>query len=51
MNLNEAFPKDSYLLSNIDKLVDNALSFKDAFTEYNQLKRHPDDEDKIAFII
>ena len=53
--LNKAYPKDIYLLPNIDHLVDNAfgfgmLSFKDAFTRYNQLKMHLDDEDKIAFI-
>ena len=54
-NLNKACPKDSYLLSNINHLVDNTsgfriLSFRDAFSEYNQVKIHPDDEEKTAFI-
>ena len=26
------------------------LSFKDAFSGYNQLKMHPHNEDKVAFI-
>ena len=43
------------MLPNINQVVDNVsgigvLSFGDAFTRYNQLKIHPDDEDKIAFI-
>ena len=54
-DLNKACPKDSYPLPNIDHLVDNApgfgmLSFGDAFSEYNQVKMHPDDEEKITFI-
>ena len=53
--LNKACPKDSYPLSNIDNLVDCAsefeiLSFKDAFFGYNQVKMHPDDEEKTTFI-
>ena len=54
-DLNKACPEDSYPLPNIDHLVDNAsgfgmLSFEYAFTGYNQINMHPDDEDKIAFI-
>ena len=54
-NLNKACPKDSYSLPNIDHLVDNALgfgmlSFGDAFTKYNQINMHLDDEDKTTFI-
>ena len=41
-NLNRAFPKDSYLLPIIDRLVDNSsrfklLSFMDAYSGYNQI--------------
>ena len=55
MDLNKACPKDSYLLPNIDHLVDNAssfgiLSFRDAFYGYNQVKMHLDDEEKTSFI-
>ena len=47
--------KGSYLLLNIDHLVDSTLrfrmlSFRDAFTGYNQINMHPDNEDKIALI-
>ncbi|XP_025640747.1 uncharacterized protein [Arachis hypogaea] len=54
-DLNRACPKDSYPLPNIDKLVDNTsgyqiLSFMDAYSGYNQILMHPDDEDKTAFI-
>ena len=42
-------------IPNINQPVDNAsrfgvLSFEDAFTRYNQLKRQSNDEDKMAFI-
>ena len=41
-DLNKACPKDSYLLSRIDQLVDSItghqlLSFMDAFSSYNQI--------------
>ncbi|RDX85496.1 hypothetical protein CR513_33312, partial [Mucuna pruriens] len=54
-DLNKACPKDPYLLPNIDWLVDGAsgfalLSFMDAYLGYNQIKMHPQDEAKIAFI-
>jgi len=54
-DLNKACPKDSYPLASIDALVGNAagcklLSFLDAFLEYNQIKMHPMDEEKTAFM-
>jgi len=53
--LNKACPKDSYSLPSIDALVDSAsgckmLSFLDAFLGYNQIKMHPPDESKTAFM-
>ena len=54
-NLNRAYPKDFYLLPNIDKLVDAVvgfkyLSFMDAYLRYNQIRIHPDDKEKIVFM-
>ena len=54
-DLNKACPKDSYPLPSIDALVDSAsdskvLSFLDAFLGYNQIKMHPRDESKTAFM-
>lgn len=54
-NLNKACPKDSYPLSSIDSLVNSAsgwrlLSFLDAFSGYNQIRMHPNDESKTAFM-
>ena len=54
-DLNKACPKDSYPLPSIDALVDsasgcNVLSFLDAFSGYNQIKMHPRDESKTAFM-
>jgi len=54
-DLNKACPKDSYPLPSIDALVDSAsgckmLSFLDAFSGYNQIKMHPCDESKTAFM-
>nr|KYP65120.1 Transposon Ty3-I Gag-Pol polyprotein [Cajanus cajan] len=54
-NLNRACPKDAYPLPNIDRLVDGAsdhkiLTFLDAYSGYNQIRMHPRDEEKIAFI-
>jgi len=54
-DLNKAFSKDSYPLSSIDSLVDNAsgcrlLSFLDAFSRYKQIQMHPNDESKSAFM-
>ncbi|RDX90308.1 hypothetical protein CR513_27837, partial [Mucuna pruriens] len=53
-DLNKACPKDPYL-PNIDQLVDGAsdftlVSFMDAYSGYNQIKMHPQDEVKTAFI-
>jgi len=55
INLNKACPKDSYPLPSIDALVGSAsgckmLSFLDAFSGYNQIKMHPRDECKTAFM-
>ncbi|RDX80344.1 Retrovirus-related Pol polyprotein from transposon 17.6, partial [Mucuna pruriens] len=54
-DLNKVCPKDPYPLPNIDRLVDNVsefefLSFMDAYSGYNQIKMHTDDEEKTAFI-
>jgi len=54
-DLNKACPKDSYPLPSIDALVDSVsgcklLSFLDAFSGYNQIKMHPMDEEKTAFM-
>ncbi|XP_027916049.1 uncharacterized protein LOC114175492 [Vigna unguiculata] len=54
-DLNLACPKDSYPLPNIDVLVDRVsgcglLSFMDAYSGYNQIRMHPEDEDKTAFM-
>ncbi|RDX82513.1 hypothetical protein CR513_36683, partial [Mucuna pruriens] len=54
-DLNKVCPKDPYLLPNIDRLVDKAsgfalLSFVDAYSKYNQIRVHPQDEAKTAFI-
>ena len=54
-DLNKACPKDSYPLPSIDALVDSAsgcklISFLDAFSGYNQIRMHPMDECKTAFM-
>nr|KYP38440.1 Transposon Ty3-G Gag-Pol polyprotein [Cajanus cajan] len=54
-DLNKACPKDAYPLPNIDRLVDGAaghkfLNFLDAYLGYNQIRMHPRDEDKTAFV-
>jgi len=54
-DLNKAYPKDLYSLPSIEALVDNAsgcqlLSFLDAFSGYNQIRMHPRDESKTAFM-
>nr|KYP37331.1 Transposon Ty3-I Gag-Pol polyprotein [Cajanus cajan] len=53
--LNKACPKDAYPLPCIDQLIDSAsghsiFSFLDAYSGYNQIKMHPTDEEKTAFI-
>nr|KYP60510.1 Transposon Ty3-I Gag-Pol polyprotein [Cajanus cajan] len=55
IDLNKACPKDSYLLPNIDRLVDGAadhnfLTFLDVYSGYNQIRMHPRDEDKTTFV-
>ncbi|RDY06927.1 hypothetical protein CR513_09023, partial [Mucuna pruriens] len=55
IDLNKACSKDPYLLPSIDQLVDGAsgfslLSFMDAYSRYNQIRMHPQDKSKIAFI-
>ena len=52
--LNKACPKDSFLLPKIDQLVNataghELLSFIDAYSDYNQIRMCPEDEDKMAF--
>ena len=54
-DLNKACPKDSFPLPHIDMLVDataghELLSFMDAFSGYNQILMHLDDQEKTAFI-
>ena len=55
IDLNRACPIDSYLLLNIDKLVDAAagyeyLSFMDPCSGYNLIRMHPEDKEKTAFM-
>jgi hypothetical protein len=54
-NLNKACPKDPFPLPYIDKLVDNWVGYKylyfmDAYSGYNQIPMHPEDQEKNAFI-
>ncbi|RDX74025.1 hypothetical protein CR513_46274, partial [Mucuna pruriens] len=54
-DLNKACPKDLYPLPSIGRLVDDVagfalLSFMDAYSGYNQIRMHPQDEEKTAFI-
>ena len=54
-DLNKACPNDSFPFPHIDMLVDatadhELLSFMDAFSGYNQILMHPDDQEKTAFI-
>ena len=54
-NLNNACPKDSFLLPRIDQIVDSTtgqgmLSFLDAFSGYHQIPMSLADEEKTAFI-
>ncbi|RDX84094.1 hypothetical protein CR513_34903, partial [Mucuna pruriens] len=54
--LNKVCPKDPYSLPNIVWLVDGAssftlLSFMDAYSGYNNIKMHPQDEAETAFIM
>ena len=54
-DLNEACPKDSFLLPRIDQIVDataghGILLFLDAFSRYHQIPMHPPDVEKTTFI-
>ena len=54
-DLNKACPNDSFPLPHIDRLVDatvghELLTFLDAFSGYNQILMHPDDQEKTSFI-
>ena len=56
IDLNKAYPKDSFPFPRIDALVDftsgyELLSFMDAFSGYNQILMHPKDQEKTSFII
>ncbi|CAA0833865.1 Unknown protein, partial [Striga hermonthica] len=53
-DLNKACPKDSYPLPHIDYMVDatsghELMSFMDAYSGYNQIPMHPDDEEHTSF--
>ena len=55
-DLNKACPKDAYLVPSINNLVYRTseakfLNFMDAYSGYNQVRMHPLDEEKMAFII
>ena len=55
-DLNKACPKDDFLLSNIDVLVDNTIGsalmfFIGGFSSYNQMKMAPKDMTKTTFTI
>ena len=56
IDLNKTRLKDSYLLSQIDQLVDTTsghelLTFIDAFSDYNQIQIAPEDKEKIALLL
>jgi len=53
--LNKACPKDVYPLPNIDSLVDGLagcelLRFMDAYSGYNQIRMHSENEEKTSFM-
>ena len=54
-DLNKAFPKDTYLLPSIDRLVHGTLghemlSFLDTYSGYNQIRMYPPDEEATTFM-
>ncbi|KAA3470659.1 reverse transcriptase [Gossypium australe] len=54
-DLDKANPKDNFPLPHIDTLVDNTtchslFSFMDGFSEYNQIKMHPEDMENTTFL-
>lgn len=55
-NLNKTFPKDSFPLPMIDILVDatvvhKLMSILDTYSGYNQILKHPDDQEKTPFMM
>ena len=53
-NLNRVYPKDEFLLPNMDVLIDSVVgnamfSFMDGFSGYNQIRVVPRDAKKTAF--
>ena len=53
-DLNKSCLKDPFPLPHIDKLVDatvghQLMSFMDAFSSYNQILMHPEDQEKASF--
>ena len=53
--MNKACPKDSFPLPHIDMMVDatadhELLNFMDAFSGYNQILMHPEDQEKTFFV-
>ena len=55
-DLNKPCPKDSFPFPRIDVLVDSIsgyglLSIMDVFSNYNQILMHPEDQEKMVFII
>lgn len=56
IDLNKAFPKDSYPFPHIDRLIDGAFGFRllifmDAYSGYNQICMNLVDAPKITFLI
>ena len=54
-DLNKAYPKDSYPLPRIDRLVDSMaghklLNFMDTFSRYNQIRMDETDQEKTSFV-
>ena len=54
-DLNKSCPKDPFHLPHIDKLVDataghQLISYIDAFSGYNQILLHPEDQEKTSFM-
>ena len=54
-DLNKAYPKDSYPLPCIDRLVDSTaghklLNFMDTFSGYNQIRMDETDQEKTSFV-
>ena len=54
-DLNKVYPKDSFPLPRIDRLVDATsghalLSFMDAYSRYNHILMHVSDQEHTSFI-